>query len=64
MHTKQSGPVQSEFYTFSPVQSIWSGSKNIHNHTDYLATFTLCVTSTCDKFPILLHWLYIYGDIP
>ena len=29
--------------------------------TDYLATFILCVTSPRDKFPIPLHWLYIYG---
>ena len=28
---------------------------------DYLAMFTLRVTSACDKFPIPLHWLYIYG---
>ena len=28
---KISGPVQCEFYTFSPVWSTWSGPKNIHN---------------------------------
>ena len=28
-------------------------------NTDYLATFILCVTSTRDKFPIPLHWVYI-----
>ena len=27
---------------------------------DNLTTFILYVTSACDKFPILLHWLYIY----
>ena len=33
-YVKISGPVQSEFYTFSLVQSVWSGPKNIHNpHT-------------------------------
>ena len=30
-----------------------------HN-TDYLTMFILCVTSVHDKFPIPLHWLYIY----
>ena len=25
------GPVRSEFYTFSPVRSVWSGPKNIPN---------------------------------
>ena len=29
---KQSGPVRSEFYTFSPVRSVWSGPKIIHYH--------------------------------
>ena len=32
MHNKQSGPVRSEFYTSSPVRSIWSGPKIIHYH--------------------------------
>ena len=27
----QSGPVWSEFYTFSPIRSVWSGPKSIHN---------------------------------
>ena len=28
---------------------------------DYLIIFILYVTTTCGKFPILLHWLYIYN---
>ena len=28
---KKFGPIRSEFYTFSPVRSVWSGPKNIHN---------------------------------
>ena len=35
----------------------------MQHNTHYLVMFTLCVTSTCDKFPILLHWLYIYVHI-
>ena len=32
----QSGLVWSKFYTFSPVRSIWSGPKSIHNHMEHL----------------------------
>ena len=31
-------------------------------NTDYLTTSILYIMSTHDKFPIPLHWLYIYGD--
>ena len=31
LQSKIFGPVRSEFYTFSPVRSVWSGPKNIHN---------------------------------
>ena len=34
-----------------------------HN-TDYLTMFILYVTSTWGKFPIPLHWLYIYDYMP
>ena len=30
-------------------------------NTDYLIKFILYVMTVCDKYPILLHWLYIYG---
>ena len=30
--------------------------------SDYLTMFILYVTSTCGKFPIPLHWLYIYNN--
>ena len=31
----------------------------MQRNTDYLTMFILYVMSTCGKFPILLHWLYI-----
>ena len=33
----------------------------MQRNTDYLTMFTLCVMSARDKFPIPLHWLYIYA---
>ena len=43
MRTKQSGPVQSEFYTFSPA---WSGLKNIHNQLLLLMAGTVAENCT------------------
>ena len=33
------GPVRSEFYTFSPVRSVWSGPKNIPNPINLLGMY-------------------------
>ena len=42
MRTKQSGLIRSEFYTSSPVWSVWSGPKIIHYSLQYKPDDAVC----------------------
>ena len=63
MRNKQSGPVRSEFYTFSPVRSIWSGPKIIHYQTKHLLTYLQGLIPTLAgviAYNIYNMYIYIY----
>ena len=51
----QPGPVQSEFYTFSLVQSVWSGPKSIHNPDEALFNCEIEMLSAHDQ--LINFWL-------